>query len=328
MSFKPAKAFRWRALGALCLLAGLATAAAAQPPAAPPAWAYPITPPGFVPPVDTGAPVRVPGSSASYSWSELRNLYIAPVWHPDQDPAMPAVVQRGRAPEVGACSHCHRVGGQGGPENANLAGLPHDYIVRQLRDYQRGTRSTALPARVPQALMIRAARALTDEEIEASARHFSQLQPYARIRVVESATIPRVEPGPWILIKSAAGGTEPLGQRLVELPEDLRQFEARDPRARFVAYVPPGSLRRGRALVQQGAPGVPACVLCHGPKLRGTPAGPPLAGRSPSYLVRQLYEFGTRVRKGEQAAVMQEVAGKLSLENMIAASAYLASLPP
>lgn len=319
-----------RALRSLALLAcgAVVAFAFAQPAMAPPAWAYPVPPPGFTRAPDDGHPVRVPGSSAAYTWTELRNLFIAPDWHPGDYPPMPEIVQRGRAPEIGACSHCHRAGGQGGPENANIAGLPHDYIVRQLRDYQQGTRSTAVPGRAPQSLMIRSARAMTDEDIETAARYFSLLRPYARIRVVEASRIPRVEAGSWILVKSGRGGKEPLGERIVELPQDLEQFEARDPRARFVAYVPPGSIARGRALAHSGAPGIPACVACHGADLRGTPLGPPLAGRSPTYLVRQLHEFKSGIRHGEQSGPMRTVAASMALGRMIDASAYLASLAP
>ncbi len=45
---------------------------------------------------------------------------------------MPEVVARGREPEVFACGFCHRADGPGGPENANIAGLPAACIVQQM----------------------------------------------------------------------------------------------------------------------------------------------------------------------------------------------------
>src|SRR5438477_2515694 len=56
---------------------GMATAADG-----PPAWAYTPNNPDYKPPVDDGKPVRVPDSTAGYTWSQLRDRFIAPVWHP------------------------------------------------------------------------------------------------------------------------------------------------------------------------------------------------------------------------------------------------------
>jgi cytochrome c553 len=55
---------------------------------------------------------------------------------------------------------------------------------------------------------------------------------------------------------------------------------------------------------------------------------PPLAGRSPTYLVRQLYDFKHGVRAGNGSVLMQPTVGRLEIEDMISIAAYVASLPP
>lgn len=177
-----------------------------------------------------------------------------------------------------------------------------------MADYRSGARSTALPERIPQAWMIASAKAATPEELQQAAAYFSSLRPRRNLRVRESSTAPRLEVGNWILVRAGGGGSEPLGERIVELADDLERFELRDPRATFTAWVPPGSVKRGRALVRRpGTNTVPACAKCHGKDLGGTEAGPPLAGRSPSYLFRQLYELQAGVRNGPSAELMKPV---------------------
>lgn len=53
-----------------------------------------------------------------------------------------------------------------------------------------------------------------------------------------------------------------------------------------------------------------------------------LAGRSPSYLVRQLFDLKTHHRHGQHTDQMEPVVAKLSTDDMLAIAAYLASLPP
>jgi cytochrome c553 len=55
---------------------------------------------------------------------------------------------------------------------------------------------------------------------------------------------------------------------------------------------------------------------------------PPLAGRSPSYLLRQLVAFHTGARATAATAPMNEVAARLTLEDMVAAAAYAGSRKP
>lgn len=294
-----------------------------------PAWAYPLNPPDYKPAPDDGVLRRVPGSVVVYPLSQTRNLFFAPDWHPEDHPAMPAIVARGRMPDVYACGFCHRATGQGGPENANITGLPFDYIVQQLRDYRAGVRTTAMPQRVPQKFMIASAKLLTDAEIHEAATYFSQLKPRRNIRVIEAETVPKPVVANWTWVDHNTGEREVIGKRIVEVPEHLEDFELRDAHTTFIGYVPPGSLMRGAALVTGKLPQrVAACASCHGADLRGMTIAPPIAGRSASYAIRQLYEFKTGLRTGANAALMKAALEKLDEDDLLAIAAYLASQTP
>jgi cytochrome c553 len=293
----------------------------------PPAWAYVVPPANAKPAPDDGKIRRFPGSTAGYTLTQVRDRFLAPDWHPEDHPKMPDIVAHGRKPEVNACGYCHRADGPGGPENASLAGLPYDYILEQMADYRSGKRSTALPKRLPQANMIALAKAATDEEIQAAAKYFSSLKPRQNIRVVETARVPKTYVAGWVLAAKEGKEKEALGRRIVETPEDLEHFESRDTRATFVAYVPIGSLREGEAIVRGDRVG-PPCATCHGKDLHGRQLAPSIAGRSPSYIVRQLYEMQTGVRTGSGVMLMKAAMARLSPDEMIDVAAYLASLKP
>ena len=295
---------------------------------APPAWAYPVNPPGLKPAPDDGAPRHVPDSDAAFTLTQIRDLNFAPDWHPEDHPPMPDIVARGRKPDVLACGSCHRADGSGGPENAKLAGLPAVYIVQQMADFKSGARTTSVPERIPPQFMIATASASDDQESAAAAAYFAALQPRAAIRVVEADSVPKTKVTGWHLAVATEHETEPLGQRIVEVPENLEYFALRDGRARFVAYVPPGSVQRGQALVASGSGKTVACGICHGPDLKGLGPIPGLAGRSPSYVVRQLYDFKTGARAGAWSGLMTPVVDQLSVDDMIALAAYAASLSP
>ncbi len=299
----------------------------------PPSWAYPVKPPGFKPAPDDGTLRRVPGSRAAFTLSQLRDLFVAPDWHPDDHAPMPEVVAYGRKPDVYACGFCHRAEGSGGPENSRLAGLPAAYIVQQMADFKSGARGTSVPNRLPTTLMIALARSATDGEVAAAAAYFSALPPRRSIRVMETTTVPKTYVAGWFLAAEPGGAREPTGARIIEVPEDLDRFESRDSRAGFLAYAPIGSIRRGLTLAATGGADrgeqrtVP-CATCHGPGLKGLGPVPGIAGRSPSYVVRQLYDFQQGARAGVGAILMRPTVEKLTLAEMVDLAAYLASLPP
>ena len=294
----------------------------------PPAWAYPVNPPDFKLPPDDGTLRRVPGSDAAFTLTQLRDRFFAPDWHPGDHAPMPEIVSRGRKPDVFACGFCHRADGPGGPENSNLAGLPAVYIVQQMRDFKSGARQTSVPQRNVD-LMISLSRAASDAEVEAAAAYFSALKPKAIIRVVETDTVPKTYVTGWHLAAMKTGEKEPIGPRIIEVPEDLEQFVSRDARSRFIAYVPPGSIQKGQALVASGGAGKTVqCGICHGADLKGLGPIPGIAGRSPSYIVRQLYDFKLGARAGIGRPLMKPTVERLTMEDMVSLAAYVASLTP
>jgi cytochrome c553 len=287
-----------------------------------------VNPPGLKPPPDDGIPRRVPGSTATFTVTQIRDRFFAPAWHPGDHPPMPEVVASGRKPDVFACGFCHRADGPGGPENSGLAGLPAAYIVQQMADYKSGARTTAVPKRNVE-LMISLSKAATDAEVQAAAAYFAALKPKSIIRVVESESAPKTFVTSWHLVPVKPGEAEPIGQRIIEVPENPEQFASRDSRSRFIAYVPVGSIEKGRALAASGGGGKTiACRACHGADLKGSGPIPGIAGRSPSYAVRQLYDFKHGARTGNGAALMMPAVEKLAVEDMIALAAYLGSLAP
>jgi cytochrome c553 len=293
-----------------------------------PAWAYPWAP-DFKAAPDDGVPRHVPDSTAAFTVTQERNLFFAPDWHPDDHPPMPDVVAHGRPPEVRACGSCHRTEGTGGPENASLAGLPAAYIVQQMADYKSGARKFSGPQRGPVLLMIGVAKAANDAEVQAAAEYFSSLKPKSVIKVVETDTVPETQIARVFYAIVKNGGTEPIGDRILEVPVDIEQFEHRDPRSQFVAYVPKGSVTKGEALAKTGGSGTTMpCATCHGPELKGADLAPGIAGRSPSYLARQLYDFQQHSRQGNAGALMAPVVEKLSQNDMISLAAYVSSLKP
>jgi cytochrome c553 len=53
---------------------------------------------------------------------------------------------------------------------------------------------------------------------------------------------------------------------------------------------------------------------------------PSIAGRSPSYIVRQLFDIQSGAHVGTDVAPMAEVVKQLKVEDMISIAAYLATL--
>lgn len=297
----------------------------------PPAWAFTVDPPASAssdkPAANT--PQHVPHSSQTFTLAQIADLFTVPDWHPDAHPAMPAVVASGRKPDVIPCAYCHLPNGQGRPENASLAGLPAKYIVQQMAAFKSGTRQSSEPKLMPVTYMIGVAAHANDEEASTGAEYFSKLKPRPWIRVVESATVPRTHIAGWMLVADEPKVMEPIGNRIIETPENLELTELRDDTSDFIAYVPPGSLKRGKELVTKGGNGeTMPCALCHGEDLRAKENVPSIAGRSPSYIVRQLYDMQIGTRGGAGTQQMQLPVLKLTMDDMLTIAAYLASLKP
>jgi cytochrome c553 len=325
----------WVAVAAAA--AALAPSAQAHAQAQPPpivrelAWAYAITPgPAPAVPVDDGTRHTLPGSDQSFTLDQIRNRMGPADWYPGDHPAMPPIVAKGReAAGIWACGLCHYPNGKGRPENAGVAGLDKDYFVQQMYDFKRGLRNSAEPAKPNTPLMAGFAVAMTDQEIEESAAYFSAIAWTPWIEVVETDTVPKTRPagGMWLRLEGADAGMEPIGRRIIETPKNTEYTELlRNPRSGFTAYVPSGSIAKGKALADGSK--TTDCAACHGENLDGLAVVPTLRGRSPSYIARQLADFKVGARRGLWSPLMMPVVASLTADDILNLSAYLASLPP
>jgi cytochrome c553 len=286
-------------------------------------------------------PRRIGGSRAAYSLVDIRDGHNAIDWYPQDHPPMPPVVVHGPA-ALGkggsGCGFCHLPNGKGRPENAPLAGLPVAYFTRQIEDFRSGKRRSADPRKANTNTMVGLAKALTDKEVEAAAEYFASILYTRWIRVVETDSVPATRIVGNLFLATSQEKKEPIAGRIIEVPEDAEQTELyRNPRSGFIAYVPTGSIRRGEDLVTTGGPALEGngqagrkttpCRTCHGPDLMGLADIPRIAGRSPSYLVRQLWDIQQGTRRGEVAQVMKPVVANLTGEDLVAIAAYVSSRP-
>ena len=272
--------------------------------------------------------LSLPGSSKQYTAAQVRNAFDVADWRPDLHPAMPDVVSKGRQPDVRACGFCHMPNGQGRPENAALAGQPAEYIVQQMMDFKNDLRVSSEPRMGPPRAMIAVAKGANDQEIRAAAQYFSSFPFKQWIKVVESATVPRTTVANGMWVPATDGSTEPLGNRIIEVPDNTERTELRDPASPFTAYVPVGSIAKGRDLVTTGGGKAAPCAICHGEGLKGMGAAPALAGRSPSYMARQLWDFKSGARKGGNSAMMLGIVNQLTTDDILNITAYMASMTP
>ena len=290
-----------------------------------PDWAFPVTekvqPANVIP--DDGKPKVTPGSAKSYTRAQVDDPFNVPDWFPDLHPQMPKIVAVGTAPNVRACGSCHLPTGTGHDESAYVAGLPAEYFIRQMEDYKSGARKGS-------GSMATIGQNISADEIRSAAAYFASLKPRQWVRVVESDDVPKTYVGPGNKrLRHPSGGNEPLGRRIIQIPEDEEIVLNRDPRKGFITYVPKGSIAAGEALVTTGGNGksVP-CTICHGATLHGLVDIPPLAGRTANYLVRQLFMFQSGERAGSHSPLMAQAVSKLTIDDMIDIAAYISSREP
>jgi len=322
----------------LCLAALMALAFAFQTSAAagePPAWAYAIAPappartPAANPAAADTSQKQLPGSSLSFTRAQISNAFGPADWFPGDHPQMPDVVAHGRQPDVRACSLCHYPNGKGRPENAGVAGFPVAYFTQQMEDFRNGNRKSAEPRKANTNVMIAIAKGMTPDEIKAAAEYFGSMKWSPWIHVVETNTVPKTRIAGGMFLTVEGGEKEPLGQRIIETPENAEATEVlRNPHSGFTAYVPPGSIKKGEELVTKGMGKTTQCGLCHGADLKGLGPVPGIAGRSPSYVVRQLYDMQQGARKGVWTELMKPVVAKLTDEDLLAIAAYTSSRMP
>lgn len=307
-------------------VAFLSCAALSAPKSDPaPPWAFIVLQDEGDPPA-TSKLITVPGSKLYVTVKAVDDPFAVTDWFPEDHPLMPLVVADGRQPRLWACGYCHMPTGVGDPASAALAGLPAAYIEQQLVEFRTGRRHCAVAKTACALAMPQVARAVSTADGKAAAIYFSKLRYHSRIRVVETAIVPKTRYGSFYPIRLASGGEEPLGLRILQMPDSVALEEDGDWRVPVTAYVPPGSVARGEALVRSGAGALP-CASCHGTQLQGMGMVPPLAGRPPTYIIRQLYDIQYGYRRGAAVAPMQPEVAHLTARDRIAIAAYLASLP-
>jgi len=289
--------------------------------------------PGGMPTDSSKTPMRLTGSDRTFTITEITSPYNPADWFPNDHPPMPGIVAHGKEDSgFRACAICHYPNGQGLMQNGPVAGLPVDYFLRQIADFASGRRRSADLNKANAFEMAAMARNLTPEEARMAAEYFASMPFKPWIRVIESETVPAFTATVnGLFLKAEGNESEPLGRRLVEMPEDTYESNMlRNPRSGLVAYAPVGSLKTGEMLVKTGGEGrrTQACGTCHGPDLRGTALAPPIAGRHPGYLARQMYDFQQGTRNGDTATLMKGAVEKLTDDDLIAISAYVASLQP
>jgi cytochrome c553 len=287
---------------------------------------------------------RARGSNVSYSLVDVRDGHDVIDWFPRDHPSpMPPIIKNGPAAGTGntgrGCGSCHLPNGKGRPENAPPAGLPVAYFMRQLQDFKNGLRRSADPRKPNTNTMIELAKVMSDEEMRLSAEYFAAIKWTPWIRVIESDLVPKTRIVGNLYLAPTHDRTEPIAGRIIEVPEDLEQAETlRNPRSGFIAYVPTGSVEKGRDLVTTGGMRIVGneiiqgkttpCVTCHGLDLMGVADVPPIAGRSPSYIVRQVWDIQQGARNGAAVQLMKQAIANLNGEDLVSIAAYVSSRVP
>jgi cytochrome c553 len=304
------------------------------PPAHPvPFWAFTRDPPSsadFKHRPDDDVVRHIPGSTTAFTRAQVLNHYDVVDWHPGDHPAAPEIVMYGHKPQPTACGFCHLPNGAGLPENAPLAGLPVSYFIQQVHDFQNKSRKSAdmrMASYHGMADVI--APKISETDLKAAARYYAALKLKPYIKVVETKMVPKMQSIAYTLLPVPGGGMEPIGNRIIETPTDVRRYQLLESQVGYIAYAPSGSIAKGRALVTTGGHGKTLpCGSCHGADLRGVGDIPPIAGRGPSNLVRQLYDIKFGARAAADADRMQPVVKNLSDTDIVNIAAYMASRKP
>jgi cytochrome c553 len=308
----------------------------------PPPWAYGFTTTPGPPPApaassaaapaaavnpypDDGTLRHLPESTLVFTITQIRDNFNPADWYPNDHPPMPEVVAHGKKPSVRACAYCHYPNGRGNSENASLAGLSYDYFVQTMHDFKKGLRKSADWRKANTNAMAGFAKDMTDDEINAAASYYSSIPWTPYFQVVETTSVPKTRIATGMFLKLEGDAREP---RIIEVPVNTERTEVlRDGKSGFITYAPVGSIQKGEALVKTGGGKTVVCAACHGADEMGRGIVPPLAGRSASSMVRQMYDMQNGYRTGVWTNVMMKpVVSNLTNEDMLDVAAYLASL--
>jgi len=173
------------------------------------------------------------------------------------------------------------------------------------------------------------AKGMTEEIAQQAATYFASLKPRYWITVVETDTVQDsyVNEGRRRYLRPG-GAMEPIGSRIIEVPEFPERVTCRDPHSGFIAYVPKGSIEKGKLLATTGGGKTTACIACHGEGLTGLGPVPRIAGHSPTYIVRQLAGFQVGARNSDLDQLMKGVVANLTQDDIVSLAAYVASVSP
>jgi cytochrome c553 len=285
-----------------------------------PDWAFPVIN-GQLPPEPAG-PKTIPNSKRQFTQAQIDDLNAPPDWIPEEHAPAPQIVKYGHGDAL-ACGACHLMSGSGHPESADLTGHTSAYILQQMEDFRSGARKDS--ARMNGIVM-----GMSDDEIKKASDWFATLKPQVWTKVVEAAMVPKTFVGAGRMrFVSPDGGMEPIGNRIITIPQEQERATRRDPHSGFTAYVPPGSIAKGEGLARNGGNGrTIACAICHGETLQGLGNVPRIAGLHPIYIARQLYLFKDGFRNGPDAQLMKKPVEKLTDDDILSLAAYMGSLPP
>lgn len=273
-------------------------------------------------PAEPAGPKTIPNSKRQFTQAQIDDLNSPPDWFPEEHAPAPQIVKFGHGDAL-ACGACHLMSGSGHPESADLTGFTPAYIMQQLDDFRTGARKDS-------ARMNGVVQGMSDDEMRKASEWFATLKPQVWTKVVEAAMVPKTFVGAGRMrFVTADGGMEPIGNRIITLPQEQERATRRDPHSGFTAYVPPGSLAKGDALARNGGNGrTTQCTICHGDNLQGLGNVPRIAGLHPIYIARQLYLFKDGFRNGPDAQLMKKPVEKLTDDDIVSLAAYVGSLPP
>lgn len=122
-------------------------------------------------------------------------------------------------------------------------------------------------------------------------------------------------------------------QAMLLSDEDMRNlavyYESLPAAAAAVAN--PKTVAKAEAIYRGGKESaeVPACLACHGPTGRGNAAAgyPALNGQHASYTAKTLRDYASREREsGGKTLVMQQIAGRLTEDEIVALASYVQGL--
>ena len=98
-----------------------------------------------------------------------------------------------------------------------------------MRAYRDGRRKSS----VGNSIMIPLSKAATDDEMRTAAEYYASLKLKPWLRIVETDTVPATYVGLGNMrFETTDGKKEPIGRRIIELPEDAEKAELREECAR------------------------------------------------------------------------------------------------